>query len=170
MKAHWASYFGRLYQADLPAVELDLRGVTIPIADPPINYDPPSFVETQAAVNWLKWGQAPGICSIHAGLLKTGGNAVIMFYALPGTQASSQLTGRGTLLSLSGKGRVIARTATTTEGRRYLNTNVQSSQALHRRGQQLTVSLILGSSPNADEIVGSGCLHPMLISAKHSIR
>jgi len=38
------------------------------------------------------------------------------FCALPGTQASSQLTGRGALLSLSGKGRVIARTATTTEG------------------------------------------------------
>ena len=93
---------------------MDVRGdVTLAIADPPINSDPPLFVQTQAAVNWLKWGQAPGICSIHAGLLKTGGNAVIMFYALPGTQASSQLTGRGTLLSLSGKGRVIARTAIT---------------------------------------------------------
>ena len=36
--------------------------------------------------------------------------------ALPGTQASSQLTGRGALLSPSGKGRVIAKPAPTNEG------------------------------------------------------
>ena len=53
-------------------------GVTFPIADPPINCDPPSFVETQAAVNGLKWGKAPGICGNHADLLKAGGNAVLM--------------------------------------------------------------------------------------------
>ena len=29
VKAHWAGYFERLYQADPPAVELDVRGVTI---------------------------------------------------------------------------------------------------------------------------------------------
>ena len=46
VKARWAGYFERLYQADPPAVELDVRGVTIPIADPPINCGPPSFVET----------------------------------------------------------------------------------------------------------------------------
>ena len=56
VKARWAGYFERLYQADPPAVKLDVRGVTILIADPPINYGPPSFVETQAVVNWLKWG------------------------------------------------------------------------------------------------------------------
>ena len=77
-KASWASYFEQLYQADPPDVELDVRGVTIPIADPPINCDPPSFVETQAAVNLLKWGKAPGICGIHTELLKAGGNAVLM--------------------------------------------------------------------------------------------
>ena len=54
VKARWASYFERLYQVGPPAVELDVRGVTIPIADPPINCCPPSFVETQAAVNRLK--------------------------------------------------------------------------------------------------------------------
>ena len=54
VKARWTSYFERLYQADPPAVELDVRGVTVPIADPLINCDPPSFVETQAAVNRLK--------------------------------------------------------------------------------------------------------------------
>ena len=45
-KARWAGYFEGLYQADPPAVELDFRGVTIPMADPPINCDPPSLVET----------------------------------------------------------------------------------------------------------------------------
>ena len=40
VKAHWVGYLERLYQADPPAVELDVRGVTIPIADPPFNCDP----------------------------------------------------------------------------------------------------------------------------------
>ena len=78
MKARWAGYFEWLYQADPPAVKLDFRGVTIPIADPPINCDPPLFAEAQAAMNRLKWGKAPGICGIHAELLKAGGNAVLM--------------------------------------------------------------------------------------------
>ena len=54
MKDCSAGYF---QQADPPAVELDVRGVTIPIADPPINCEPPSFGETEAAVNELKWGK-----------------------------------------------------------------------------------------------------------------
>ena len=54
VKAHWTGYFEWLYQADPPAVELDVRGVTIPIANPPINCGPPLFVETQATVNRLK--------------------------------------------------------------------------------------------------------------------
>ena len=33
LKARWGSYFERLYQDDPPAVELDIRGVSIPIAD-----------------------------------------------------------------------------------------------------------------------------------------
>ena len=79
VKARWAGYFERLYQADPPAVGLDVRVVTIPIANPPpINCGPPSFVETQAVVNRLKWGKAPGICGIHAELLKAGRNAVLM--------------------------------------------------------------------------------------------
>ena len=41
VKARWAGYFERLYQADPPAVELDVRGVTILVADPPINCSPP---------------------------------------------------------------------------------------------------------------------------------
>ena len=78
VKARLAGYFERLYQADPPAVELDIRGVAITVADPPINCGPPSLVETQAAVNRLKWGKAPGICGIHAELLKAGGNAAIV--------------------------------------------------------------------------------------------
>ena len=120
VKAHWAGYFERLYQAEPPAVELDIRGVAIPIADPPIYCGPPSFVETQAAVNRLKWGKALGICCIHAELLKAGGNAVLV--SLHAVLCSAWNTGiiptdwkRG-FAALSGKGRVITKTATTTEG------------------------------------------------------
>ena len=56
VKARWANYFERLYQSDPRAVKLDVRGITIPIADPPFNFGPPLFVERQAVVNWLKWG------------------------------------------------------------------------------------------------------------------
>ena len=56
LKARWAGYFEGLHQIDPPAVELDVRGVTILTADTPINCDPPSFVETLTAVNRLKWG------------------------------------------------------------------------------------------------------------------
>ena len=78
VKARWAGYFEWLYQADPPAVKLDIRGVTIPVADPPINCGPPPLVETQAAVNRLKCGKAPGMCGIHAELLKDGGNAALV--------------------------------------------------------------------------------------------
>ena len=78
VKARWAGYFERLYQADPPAVKLDVRGVPIPVADPPFNCRPPSLLEAQAAVNRLKWGKVPGICGIHAELLKAGGNAALV--------------------------------------------------------------------------------------------
>ena len=77
MKARWAGYFEQLYQVDPPGVELDVRGVAIPNADSPINCGPPLFVETKAAVNRLKWVQAPEICGSHAELLKAGGNAAL---------------------------------------------------------------------------------------------
>ena len=53
VKACWGSYFECLLSADPPAIDLDVRGVTIPFADPPINCEPPLFVETWAAVNRL---------------------------------------------------------------------------------------------------------------------
>ena len=123
VKARRAGYFEWLHQAEPPAAEMDVRGVTIPIDDPPINCDPPSFVETHAAVNKLKWSKAPWICGIHAELLKAGGNAVLV--SLHAVLCSVWSTGiipsecpslERDLLSLSGKGRVIAKTATTTEG------------------------------------------------------
>ena len=78
MNTRWAGCFERLYQADPPAVELDVGDVIIPFADPPINCGSPSFVETQAVLNRFKWGKAPGIYGIHAELLKAGGNAALV--------------------------------------------------------------------------------------------
>ena len=110
----------------------------------------------------------------------------MQFCALSGTQASSQLTGRGALFSCYGKRRVIARTATTSEGKccsqcraRSLlmgfatictSTSTQSSQALQQRGQRLTVSLLFGSSRHADDSFGRGCLQCLLISANRLIQ
>ena len=71
-------------------------------------------------VNRLKWGKAPGICGIHAELLKAGGNAVLL--PLHAVLCSAWNAGiiptdwKSGLLALSGKGRVIAMTATTTDG------------------------------------------------------
>jgi len=99
---------------------LDVRGVTVLTADPPINCGPPSFVATQAAVKRLKWGEAPGIVASMLNFSRLVemlySCRCMQFCALPETQASPQLTGIGALFYLSGKGRVIARTATTTEG------------------------------------------------------
>ena len=76
VKARWAGYFEWLYQADSPAVELDVRCAIIPIADPK-SIVIHLHLWKQTAVNWLKWGKAPGICGVHAELLKAGGNAVL---------------------------------------------------------------------------------------------
>ena len=46
MKVRWSGHFEWLSQDDSPAVELDVMGVAISIADPPINCESPSFVET----------------------------------------------------------------------------------------------------------------------------
>ena len=117
VKARWAGYFERLYQADPPAVEFDVRGVTVLIGDPPINCEPPSFVETQAAVNRLKGAKLLGFLASMLNFSRLVemlySCRCMQFCALPATQASSPVTRRGTMLSLSGKGRVIARTATT---------------------------------------------------------
>ena len=101
MKGRWAGYFERLDQADPPAVELDVRGVTIPVADPTINCDPHSFMETWAAVNRLKLvkllGSVASILNFSKLVEMLYSCHCMHFCALPGTQASSQLTGRGGL-------------------------------------------------------------------------
>ena len=116
MKTHWAGYFVRLYQADPLVVELDVRGISI--ADPSIKCELPSFVETRAVVKQLRGVKASGICGINAEFLKTGGNAVIV--SLHAVLCSVWSIGiiptdwKGASLSFSGKGMVIARTATIT--------------------------------------------------------
>ena len=120
MKARWAGYFERLYQADPSPVELDIRGVTITVADTPINCGPPSLVEKQTVVNRLKWGKAPGVCGIHAELLKAGGNAVLV--SLHAVLCSAWNTGiiptdwKKALVVPLWKGKGDRRTATTSGG------------------------------------------------------
>ena len=120
MKAWWADYFEQLYQTDPPASELDVSGVTIPIAYSPINCESPLFVETQAVVNQLKGvkllGSVASMLNLSRVVEMRYSCRSMQFRALFETQASSQLTGRGAFLSLSGMGRVITRTATATEG------------------------------------------------------
>ena len=200
MKACWASYFARLYQADPPAVELDVNppiadpAMDVPISDPPINCDPPSFVETQAAVNRFKWGQAPGICGIHAELLKAGGYAVLgSFHAVlcsawkTGIIPTDRKRGlvvplwkrkgdrqdcnnyRGvTLLSVPGK--VFARIII--DGVRHHLLEHQHPEQSDFTPKRSTIDRILAlrSSPNAEESFGRGCLQPILISARHLIQ
>ena len=71
-------YFEQLNQVDQTALDLDVRGVSFPIADPPINCDSPLFVETQAVLKQLKGGKAPGIYGNHDELLKADINAALM--------------------------------------------------------------------------------------------
>ena len=189
VKARWVSYFERLYQADPPAVELDVRGVAIPIADPPINCGPPSFVETQAAVNCLKCGKAPGICGIHAELLKAGGNAVLV--SLHAVLCSAWNTGiirtnwkrglvvplwkgkgdhldcnnnRGvTLLSVPGK--VFAQIILDMVHHHLLEHQHPEQSGFTPKRSMIDRILAFQPSPNADESFSRGCLQPMLISA-----
>jgi len=79
-------------------------------------------VKTQTAVNQLKYTGVK-LLAFVASIVNFSRLAEMLyschcmqFCALPVTQASSQLTGRGALLSPSRKVRVIAKTATTTEG------------------------------------------------------
>ena len=77
-------------------------------------------MKTLAAVNQLKWGEAPGIYGVHAELLMAGRNAVLL--SLHAVLCSARNIGiiptgwkRG-LVVLSVKGWVIARSAATSEG------------------------------------------------------
>ena len=194
MEARWAGYFERLYQTDPPSVELDVRGVTIPIADPPINCGPPLFVETQTAVNRLKLGHAPGICGFHAELLKAGGNAVLV--SLHAVLCSAWNTGiiptdwkrglvvplwkgkgdrqdcnnyRGvTLLSVPGK--VFARIILNRVRHDMLEHQLPEQSGFTPKKSMIYYILALRVLSKPDKSFGRGCLQLMLISAKHSMQ
>ena len=192
MKTRWAGYFEQLYQADPPAVALYVRGVTIPVADPPINCGPPSFVETQVAVNRLKWGKAPGICGIHAELLKAGGNAALV--SLHAVLCSAWNTGiiptdwkrslvvplwkgkgdrqdcnnhRGVAL-LPVPGKIFARIILDMVHHHLLE--YQRPEQSGFTPKRSTIDHILALRVLTDESFGRGCLQPMLISVKRSIQ
>ena len=83
------------------------------VADPPISCDPSYLEEIKDAARQLKGEKAAGICDIQSELLKAGSEAALLALCAvfsSGGLASSQPTGRGLSLSLSGRGRVIART------------------------------------------------------------
>ena len=190
VKSRWASYFERLYQADPPAVELNMRGVTIHIADPPINCGPPTFVETQAAVNWLKWGKAPGICGIHVELLKAGGNAglvslhevlcsvwntgiiltdwkrglVIPLWKRKGDHQGCNNYRGVTLFSMLGK--VFSRIILDRVHHHLLEHERPKQSGFTPKRSTIDRILVFGSSPIADESFGRGCLQLKLISVK----
>ena len=117
MKARWAGYFERLYQADPPAVELDVRSVTAPLLTLQSTVVHLRLLKQTAVRNGVKLqGFVASMLNFSRLVEMLYLCHCMQFCALPGTQASSKLTGRGALFSLSGKGRVIARIATTTEG------------------------------------------------------
>ena len=79
VRDRWSGYFEGLYRADPPDRELATEGVAVLGAEPPINCDPPTIEETRKAVGRLKDGKAPGVCGIHAELLKAGGEATLLW-------------------------------------------------------------------------------------------
>ena len=72
-RTRWAEYFERLLASGPPIRQLMSGGLTVLVADPPINVDPPSLEETRVAVGRLKGGKAAGICEIAGEMLKEGG-------------------------------------------------------------------------------------------------
>jgi exonuclease III len=74
----WAGYFEQLYKADPPVRELTVSDTPVLEADPPINCEPPTLGETQAAVSRMRGGKAAGICGIQAELLKAGGQSGLL--------------------------------------------------------------------------------------------
>ena len=130
-------------------------------------------------MKWLKMGKAPGICGIHAQLLKAGGNAVLV--SLHAVLCSAWNTGiiqtdwkRGFVVPLW-KGKSDRQDCTNYRGvtllsvpgkvfARIILDRVRHHLLEHQRPEQS------GFTPNADESFGKGCLQPMLISAKGLIQ
>jgi len=111
VKARWAGYFEWLYHADPPPVDLDVRCVTIPIADPQstvIHLCLGKHRVWRTGLNGVKLLGFVASMLNFARLEMLDSCRCMQFCALPGTQASSELNGRRALLSLSGKGLVSA--------------------------------------------------------------
>ena len=77
VKARWAGYFEELFNVDPPSRTLPDEGAAAVVAEPPLCCDPPSLEETQRALDQLKGGKAPGVCGIHAEMLKAGGETTL---------------------------------------------------------------------------------------------
>ena len=77
VKSRWSEYFEELLNAEPPSRELETENVDPVVADPPLCCDPPSLDEVRKAVEQLKNGKAPGVCGIHAEMLKSGGETTL---------------------------------------------------------------------------------------------
>ena len=145
-------------------------------------------------VNWFKYGKAPGICGIHAELLKAGGNAKIV--SLHTVLCSAWNTGiiqtdwkRGlvvllwkgksdrqdcnnyremTLLSVPSN--VFAQIMLDGVRHHLLEHQPPEQSGFTPKKSMIDLIVVLGSSPNADESFGRGCLQPLLISVKRLIQ
>ena len=75
----WAEYFEELYRAEPPRCELSTDGTRNLAASTPISTEVPTLEEVQKALGQLKDGRAPGICGVHAEMLKAGGDAALVW-------------------------------------------------------------------------------------------
>ena len=73
----FARYFEELLDVLPPRRGVDMTGMSPLIADPPINTQPPTLTEVEAALTRLPSGKAAGVCGIQAELLKMGGGTVL---------------------------------------------------------------------------------------------
>ena len=73
----FAGYFEELLDVLPPRRGIDMTGMSPLIADPPINTQPPTLTEIEAALARLPSGKSAGVCGIQAELLKMGGGTVL---------------------------------------------------------------------------------------------
>ncbi|KAG2459417.1 CCD14 protein, partial [Polypterus senegalus] len=105
----WVGYFGQLFKADPPARTLDISGSSVLGADPPISCEPPKLGGRLqgSVVSMVNFSRLVArLSSWHSK------QSLLPF----GRLASSQLTGKQDLSSLSVKGRVIATWIAATTG------------------------------------------------------
>ena len=74
----WCKYFQQLFKVNPPTGQLQITGLQMVDADPPINEAPPYIDEIKEAVAKLRGGKAADNCNISAELLKAGCKAMII--------------------------------------------------------------------------------------------